>query len=801
MTGESSTTLLAEGAGLLGGGGDATARMPLLRKEPRTADPTVDGVLHARLMGEWSAQNHVMRQRDLSIEENVSFLSNRQWIQYNEQLGRHFDVSEWMTDEERRYRQRPVVNLLLPWFTITHARLTENPPVLTFVPGPDEKDAQLAEVQDTLFKLAWKQAGMTEVIDRLYAWLIPSGEVYWMSRIDLTKGAFRPRVGRTRVELLGPDGQPLPGPDGTGDIEADNVPLGEDWAPAAYMDAESGQLVPTAEPYYDREGQVVVDVLPAPCVRGQFGAGIPWHEKAWHMCVGFYTPEQVWDIWGVEVEPDASGSTDINSSLEALLFGHGHFLPGDTTLLSQTGPAQGAKRGLVKVWQYWQRPSMRDAATRQTPTSPGGRYTVFTATRILVDGTRPVAYPYTSPIRRATFLNIPGRPAGTSPQSALNGPQRTYNKRRGQLGEHATLTANPKALIDSAAGLEEGQWTNAPGDALKVNFRANGDDPIRWMTPPPLGSAVLQDAELARDEIETIGALKGTGGEPMSPDESGEARKERRYDSDRYVGPTQRRMTEEMARMAEDWMALFPLIYDEPRVVRDAGEDNLARSVLVMPQLFEQGNVHVQPDTESMMPESRGERQARLYTLYKDAVLGDPADPTVRQRFLEMSRFPHLSRVARFGTVDAQTADQENGALLTGQPVPVLPFYDHAEHLRIHNGFRKTREYLKLDPFAREAFDLHCAMHEQALAIQQAEAQAAAYAAAAGMPPGAPAGAPAGPPAPGGARPRPSQVRAESMATPAAGMEPPTPPTDGMPGRLAPRVIGTTAAMPAGMGA
>lgn len=248
--------------------------------------------------------------------------------------------------------------------------------------------------------------------------------------------------------------------------------------------------------------------------------------------------------------------------------------------------------------------------------------------------------------------------------------------------------------------------------------------------------------------------------------------------------------------MHEDWKALYPVIYDEERVVRDGGEDNLFRTVLVMPQLFEEGNVNVVADLESMLPESRGERQSRLYTLWKDAALGDPMDPDVRQRFLEMSRFPHLSRVARFGTVDAQTADQENGALLVGEPVPVLPFYDHAEHLRMHNKFRKSREFLKLDPMIRQMFDIHCSMHEQALAQQQQEQlmQQAQQNAILNPQPTAPGGG-------GGGGPAPSNVSAQQMAAQPSGMTPPAPsqPMDGAPGRLPPRVLGTTAASPAGM--
>lgn len=793
--GESTSTFMTDGDGALAARADASAaRMPALRQEPRTPEPLVDGVLLPYLKGLWSSQDAPIRSRDRNIERNLRMLAGQHWIQYNPIAGRYFDVSEWMNETERKYRQRPVINLLLPWFLLTHARMTENPPILSWVPGPDEADAMLAEVADVLFKTVWRNAGMTSVIDRLYTWLIPAGRVYWASRVDLNKGAFKPRVARAAVPIVA-NGQPIL--DATGQpqtIEMDGVPLGEQWEPLAHFDALSGQLVPLAEPVYDREGQIGVDVLPPMCVRSEWGEHVAHHEKAWHQTVGFFTPEQVYERWGVECEPDVAAVVSENSVIETSLFGHGFFGLEDARMLNQ-GSASTAKRNLCKVYQHWQRPSMRDPRLRETPTSPGGRYTVFTDTRILVDGTRPVAFPYTSPIRCLDFVNLPGRPSGTSVQDALNTPQTTYNKRRAQLGEHATLTANPKALIDVASGIDETRWTNEPGTAHLVTRRPQVAA-VEWLVPPTLGASVGEDADRSREEVEFIGSLKGTGGEPLSPDESGEARKERRYDADRYVGPTQRRAAEEFARMAEDWLALAPVIYDEERVLRDAGEDNVFRSVLVMPELFQQGKVHCVPDLESMLPESRGERQSRMYTLWKDGALGDPADPEVRARFLEQSRFPHLSRVARFGSVDAVTADQENGALILGQPVPVLPFYDHAEHLRIHNRFRKTREFLKLDPFIRSAFDQHCLFHEQALAIQMQEQ---AMQAMLGMPPGMP-GAPMMGGGGGGGGPAPSNVRASAIAGAPPGALPPggpTPPSDGVPGRLPPRVLGTTAAVPA----
>jgi hypothetical protein len=64
---------------------------------------------------------------------------------------------------------------MLPWFVLTHARATENQPIVTFVPGPDRADAELAEVLDIAMKSLWFETGMEDVHDRLMAWVIAAG--------------------------------------------------------------------------------------------------------------------------------------------------------------------------------------------------------------------------------------------------------------------------------------------------------------------------------------------------------------------------------------------------------------------------------------------------------------------------------------------------------------------------------------------------------------------------------------------------------------------------------------------------
>ena len=85
-----------------------------------------------------------------------------------------------------------------------------------------------------------------------------------------------------------------------------------------------------------------------------------------------------------------------------------------------------------------------------------------------------------------------------------------------------------------------------------------GIAPIGVDESPSLSAAVGRLQRFTLDAIEDIGATRGTDGSAESQNESGELRRERRYDGDRYVRPTQRRAVEEVGRMAQTHRAIKP---------------------------------------------------------------------------------------------------------------------------------------------------------------------------------------------------------------------------------------------------
>jgi len=703
----------------------------------------------------WSELDDLVQPQNRQIEENIRMLSGQQHAFFHPVLGRWLDVADWMSASERRWRTRAKMNRLLPWFMITHARATENTPIVTFLPGPDAEDAELAELLDIACKAVWWEANMEDVHDRVMGWVIAGGRGHLFTRIDPTKGKLRDWVGEDMVPLVDPYDQPVDdGDGGQAQVMAQGVRFDKDGKPlsrARLVAPGQTELVHDGEAHQTPIGQLVVDVLSPMQVRGSWGP-TPWHEKPRHIIRSYHPVEDIYDRFQVMVDPTVRGGavSDIGE-LERLLYGTGFFGAVEGLPSQQQGTTTNTE-GYVELTQLWEAPCTY-GETARTGDSPGGRWLVCTPDRVLRDGPRPAAFPYTSPLSTFEFIRIPGRPGGTTPQEALNPIQRGYNDTHSRIKDHVNLCTNPKALIDTGSGIKEKTWTNAPAENHYVNRRPNVPA-VEYVAPPRLGPEVAQLLGLYKQEFDDIGFMQGAQ-DPGAPGYSGEKLKEARFNTDRFLGPTMRRTAGEYGRMYETWRIMFPMIWDMETTLDYVGDDNLGRTLVVLPEIFEAGKVHVRPDVESMLPEGRGEKQAFVRQTWLEGGFGLPQSPEALKKYWESIAMPHLSRIAKPGGIDGTMAEQENGQLLQGVPadsIPVYEWYDDAVHLMTHERFMKSPEFRKLPPPIQDAFALHRAAHQfnASQKLQKAVAQRGALQSQImGGPPGG--GSPGGgPPASGG---------------------------------------------------
>lgn len=710
---------------------------PPIRQSPEKKD-YADGQRVAYAWSYWDGQTGALLLRDRQIEENVRMLCGQQDIYWSNSSNRFVDPSQWMSQDEQRWRSRPRLNRLLPWYLQTKARMCENPPVLTFVPGPDAVDAELAETMDILFKAQWRELGMADVHSQIAGWMTVGGRAYCESRIDATQGPPKPWIGEGQIPVVNPaTGDILPNPE-TGEpwlVTVPNLPLDQEGIPLAVMvpDPNTGELVPhaTGEAHEEPEGLMVPEALsPLEC-RGEWGPS-PWHQKTWHAKRSFLTVDQVKARYGVMVQPDTDGASDGTGILQRMMFGNGYFGSASQRFGAvQSGGVQSTNDKFVETLTFWEKPDTVKPGYAQTKTSPGGRMLVVTRTAVLWDSVRPLAYPFTSPIRCFDFLQIPGRPSGTTPQEFLNPIQRAYNRMWGSVNEHSTRMTNPIMLVDKSSGLASTEVTNLPGQKYEVVSRP-GVDAISYVKSPDLGKDVYEAMAGLRKEFDDIGNLNNAPAQSQNKDISGEAIKEWRFDADRYIGDTMRRWVEEYGRMAQDWMVMFPVLWPTEKIIRYAGEDYVARTLTVLPMMFEQGTVNVQPDVESMLPEGRGERQTKVHNMYLEGLFGLVGSPSAIKTYMDLARFPNLARTARPGGANRVTAEQLLGKMIEGdvnivtpQPsgLPQLwyPWYDPSVHLGVLEDYMSSPAFLKLGEQIKQILGVRWAFVVEQLQAQMVQ--------------------------------------------------------------------------------
>lgn len=609
---------------------------PPLREAPDASDDD-DQARIRYVLDRWTAQDGALLEADRQIEENIRMLAGRQWDAWSPQMGRFVDATRYMSESERRWRQRPVINWIEYWFILTKARLTENPPIVTFQPSTaDYTDAALAEAMDTIWKTIWRESGIEEVMRRAVSWMIPAGSVYLKTVVDLTKGPFR-EVPPALMQAI----------------------------QAAPDQAKLAELTTLAESIVaEREGQLKVEVINPMAVRGQRGDR-PWHEKSWHQHRLFLTPEEVWTRYQVESDPDV-GSDGVGA-LDRMVFSAGHFGATESrSLMGESGADEGGRDGFVTVTEQWEQPSEE---------YPKGRLTAVTDKHVLIDSARPWELKQTSPVHEVRYIDIPGRPRGTSGQDKLNPIQKTWNRGWAQILEHRNLMTNPIMVVDTASGLDSDDVTNEPGQVVFAETQQGGI-PIQFIAPPPLSSDVWRTQELLLRTMMTISSVEGAEGRSPTPDASGELVKALRENSDRPLSDPTKHIVTAVARLAEDWRAILPTIWPQEKVLHYAGDDNIMQTVPLYPEMWE-GSVNVVADAESMLPEGREARRAQAMQLYEKGLFGQPgADPKAAERFFEVARFPHMGRMAKVGGSQRATVEQAIGRIVQGAAYSDIPVYD-----------------------------------------------------------------------------------------------------------------------------
>jgi hypothetical protein len=664
----------------------------------------------------WAAQDMAYETIERTIEEHIRMLSGRQWDVWSDLVQGFVDPTRYMSDDERRWRQRPVMDFLGYWYMVTLSKVTENQPLVGFLPNnADEHSAMLAEVMDPIFKTLWDEAEMSDRLMQVASWCLAGGEAYLVSRVDFRNGETRELTGPAVVpyQAEGSDEPAI-------DVMIEDAPYDESGNPLVDVSQdEMGEysFEPTGDPFLSTKGTVRVDVASPLEIRAQWGSHIPWNEKAWVMHRWFLLPSEVEATYGMEVEANVKpiSSETTPGTLERMLFGAGYFGAARGDSAAQNPSANDdLVREYVCGYTMWEKPC---------PEYPDGRLLVIAGDTVLHDSARPFKLECAGPIRRVQFMPLPGRPIGSTPLEKMVPLQKRYNRIEAQVAEHTNLCTNPVLMVSDSAGIDSEGFTARPGQVI-THSAPSGVKPGEWLSPPSLGIDVWKHKNDVRDHLFTIGSITGNEGANPAADASGELIQQLRFNADRPLSPLTRSLEYAAAGVAEDWLAILPTVWDDETTIHYAGEDNIIKAATVLPEMWE-GSVSARPVMESAAPESREKRQERVFALFQMGAFGNLADPIQNQqaikKLLDLSRFPELTRASKPGGKHRMMAEHNLGKLLRNvdpMSLPILPMYDLTVHLAVFDDYMSGPDYLNVDPNVMESI---MAFYEQMKSAMQAQ--------------------------------------------------------------------------------
>jgi hypothetical protein len=313
-----------------------------------------------------------------------------------------------------------------------------------------------------------------------------------------------------------------------------------------------------------------------------------------------------------------------------------------------------------------------------------------------------------------------------SPVSYLRSAQMLFNKYHAQRIMIRENFANPKWWVPSELELEE-MPSDKPHQVLR-GISQNGQ-----LKPELIQGASMQDngdgAAIEEQMMHIVGQHEVSQAQVPGRVEAAKAIELlKESDEGRYKG-----MLDSIDQaIAEGWWQLLMLAkqFEKPQVMLQTySPEGLPEVRAFMKERINPG-MRIKVVRMNGLGRTRAARQDALMNMWQQGVIQDP------DLMAQLMEVPIPSFTAP-KALDMRLARNENLTLGKGDAIVPNSWDDHAIHLREHNNYRKTQEFIALDQETKTKFEHHCEMHEQ-LALAVAQKNAALMAAAQGVVPGGP---------------------------------------------------------------
>jgi hypothetical protein len=439
-------------------------------------------------------------------------------------------------------------------------------------------------------------------------------------------------------------------------------------------------------------GQVEVEVIHA--FEGYFDP-----MKRWFIQKKVMDVDQVQDLYGVEVEKEDIGQTEVEKQL--------------VTLLEQGTDTKTKYENACEVYEMYELPSGK---------YPQGRFVIGTGKKLILDTVLPEEYNGRIPVFKFNYLDFILAPYPQGMVEQIVGLQEEYNFTVSRLKEYKKWFAG-KLKVPKNCKLES-KYDDEVGQIIRYD-PAFGEP--HFESPPAPPQFLMEEVERIRRDMEDISSVHDTSmGRIPDQAKSGIAIENLTSLDNSQLMPVLTHIEQQLGFFCEMVLDIVEKRYTEERLLNITG-DTLSAQVKTFRGEQVKGNRRVKISLGSGMPQSKEMRQQLIMTLVKEGYI-------TKEKGLELLEFGDLEGL--YVNVDETAQKGEIQSMIDGQEVMVNDWDNHTAHLKVLDDFLKSEQMKKTDPQALQLVLMHRQQHQQALTN---EMQTAARMAA---PPG-----PQGPPA------------------------------------------------------
>lgn len=366
------------------------------------------------------------------------------------------------------------------------------------------------------------------------------------------------------------------------------------------------------------------------------------------------------------------------------------------------------------------------------------------------------------------FTKIEHIPSGTfyadSPIVDLIQLQREYNQLRSDISEAGRRMGRPQILAQQGS-IVPGKMTNEPGGIILYRPGTPAPQPIPLS---PLPAYLIQQQETILSDWEDItGQHEVSQGSAPPGVTAATAINFLQEQDNSFLTPQYESIEQGTQRIARQTLSLFKQFVDVPRQIKMVGADGTFDTMLLDASDIPSG-LDVRVERGSSVSQSLAAKQAQVTQMFSVGLitneqalglleLGGPqkvldyvaqAKKKAQRENIKMKMLsPADIQAYNDQYLQAQqmgipiseldpTSGQPKGNALLGSPtavpqtqffggqqmpagpgplVPVDNFDEHQIHIQAHNAYRMGEEYESLPPEVKQQFELHVALHQQAL--------------------------------------------------------------------------------------